>query len=972
MAPSSTVPSPSSSSSSSPSSSSSSSYPSPHFPSHSFFPSHSQSRSYSPDPHRRTRPSDRDEEDDEGGGLEHLATPPQTEAPPPVWWTRLWPGAGPVESGVPSSFGAVQQPPVAAHHPTPPLTPSRHASFTRSGSDVTGVATLPSSASANVTSVRDKSIHRPFESDPPSSSAPEQVSHSRRQQLHHHNASGSANSHSGRPTTPVSAAWWAMGAWAKGMGKQSVGYIASRSSSIPRALRRRRKIPKDSDALHNPNDAVMTIAKSDVYVSDDDWNDGSVTVFESAVGGDSTSAESESADEESDHIPTAGPKQSGPSLRDMPQEVLLNVMKQVPTSTVASLLGAAEPVAPACVSALTERIHKIATLEDLRAFALDDPDPPPPWDPKPVPHGPAGQDPRRTHTMHSRRTSTRSVRVAAPPKFRTGMGKGRKTQFAILNHLFSLPVSTGNGRRPASIGPLFYRAGTMVLFARHFTRLIPEARALLGVGYAFVLAWFMCLFYFLPFLGALIFYFAMDVVDAFSRSVTYCLHFLSPSIRYLVLPASHPLHPLHPAPPPRVPSGLVRRLVFAAPTPAPAPTEPIRCCGPGGTSWVDDTDPMVEQFELPVTEAGNLNSKVGPHHELTSASAAVTNTDALETPTSAPIHSALNSAWGLMSPYTPWHLYLLTHSVSHHPKLRRLTLSRVSLAWWFRLHPVPDLKILVLAGCEVDETGIGLVARACPGLLGLVVRGCEVRGGGWDVEGLRRPAMGTSHFVSRSGPIVGASTFAHQSDPEVVRGWWGDVEVSNGAAEDPEPPGPQRSNSASGSSTAVTNCFPALRIVRFELCPAACGLDSVRMVLDRSPSVERVEFVGCGPEETEFFHSLASSTGSSAAVDSGLAQGPLRQGWWMAGREDVESDVRRVVSEGRRSSLAEAVSASAAFAPDVPSTSAVDEHNHPNPTKSYNPSDRCIVVQGDTLRGFRSRWYSHLYARQRGLWDGHP
>lgn len=49
--------------------------------------------------------------------------------------------------------------------------------------------------------------------------------------------------------------------------------------------------------------------------------------------------------------------------------------------------------------------------------------------------------------------------------------------------------------------PLFYRTATMLLFGRHFVRLVPEAKSLLGLGYAIVLAWFMVLFYTVPFLS---------------------------------------------------------------------------------------------------------------------------------------------------------------------------------------------------------------------------------------------------------------------------------------------------------------------------------------------------------------------------------------------------------------------------------------------------------------------------------------
>jgi hypothetical protein len=118
-------------------------------------------------------------------------------------------------------------------------------------------------------------------------------------------------------------------------------------------------------------------------------------------------------------------------------------------------------------------------LDDLRAFAHDDPNPPSP-------------ELAQRQTLDSSKTF---INVTPGIKASTAIpaSENSKSKGASLRLAHSL--------QPTSIGPLFYRAGTMILFARHFTRLIPEAKALLGVGYAFVLAWFMCLFYALPFLG---------------------------------------------------------------------------------------------------------------------------------------------------------------------------------------------------------------------------------------------------------------------------------------------------------------------------------------------------------------------------------------------------------------------------------------------------------------------------------------
>ncbi|KAI8851653.1 hypothetical protein BC829DRAFT_441302 [Chytridium lagenaria] len=560
-----------------------------------------------------------------------------------------------------------------------------------------------------------------------------------------------------------------------------------------------------------------------------------------------------------------------------PRELLYEILAYLPTNSLIPLLRTRAPLSTVTSSELSTRLYSIRTLDDLKSF-----------------------------------------------------------------------VRSGFATTAAPIGPLFYRAGTIVLFARYFMRLVPEAKALLGVGYA------------------------------------------------VPLPPRH--HPLpHPSPEnilstptvianlvPSIPPHLVQRLRFEGPTPTLSPSDPPRCCGPAGslaTPIQDDDVDVSEQLGEPI-------SGIQPQGDNTS-------------PGSPPPQN-----WGLMSPYTPWHLYLLTYAVSHHtrvsklppqtfptssplppledqpsPDLRRrrpskiapppsyedlmasfnsfsasatasastpmasaataltirlatpvvsvislvvalfarqmvwtyvavityfapgfsyilrpyavvedmedddivdeppvidetpphhhlltatvihgvtrLTLSRVSLAWWFRLHPIPTLRSLTLTRCEVDENGISIVAAACQGLLSLLLRHCEVRGG----DG----------------------------------GW--------------------RSREASTQVGDVAGVYER-----------SCGVDAVRMVLERAPRVERVEFVGCG----------------------GVEEGML----------DLIADVEeRIVKGGvvvRR--------------PPV----RVEDGGGVVPPVVVPPGFRkCYVVQGVAVRNLRSVWNAHLKARQRELWEGH-
>ncbi|KAI8915315.1 hypothetical protein DFJ77DRAFT_363548 [Powellomyces hirtus] len=196
--------------------------------------------------------------------------------------------------------------------------------------------------------------------------------------------------------------------------------------------------------------------------------------------------------------------------------------------------------------------------------------------------------------------------------------------------------------------PLFYRTATMMLFGRHFVRLVPEARSLLGLGYAVILAWFMVLFYTLPFLLVIAIYLILDMTTLMTRTTASLLLHTSPLV------TTHHFPSFFRTPPKSSYTHTVRDLSFS------------------GT-----TDP--------------------------------------NTPTR-----------GLLNPWAS-HLYLLTNCC---PNLRRLHLVGCSLAWWFRLAKLVELQDLVLEGCELDETGLEILAESCgKGVQQLTFVGGEVRGG---------------------------------------------------------------------------------------------------------------------------------------------------------------------------------------------------------------------------------------------------
>ncbi|KAJ3383134.1 hypothetical protein HDU80_001324 [Chytriomyces hyalinus] len=616
-------------------------------------------------------------------------------------------------------------------------------------------------------------------------------------------------------------------------------------------------------------------------------------------------------------------------LAQMPTEVLFKILSFLPSSNLACLLLTAPNLAAVSAHILSARPHFITSLEDLRSFTHD------------IPY----------HLLQQPSTSVESYATHLNSDLirrNSGLSKPFQTYFT---HLL----------KKKQIGPIFYRSGTMILFARHFTRLIPEARVLLGVGYAMVLAWFMCLFYSIPFLGALTLYFSMDLVDLWIRSVASLLHSTPLSLLYFILPKTHRLHPLQPVPQPNIPALLIRRLTFSA---AIAPitsnqNEPPRCCGLAGTAWNSHPSNLshTSTSSIETTISGSIPTSPTdtPHH----------NHNHQHSTTKQP------AFWGLMSSYTPWHLYLLTKTLSNHPLISHLTLQRISLAWWFRLHPAPDVQVLVLHTCEVDETGIGLVAQAFRGLQGLVLRGSEVRCGGWDMESIRRASTAAVGEIPLAGSnsVTPGTDSTTSIDPEktkdqIVKGWW--RPARNGVG--------RQSLLPEGVSV-----FETIRVVRFEMCNSACAVDAVRMVLDRCPTVERVEFVGCCGEEEAFLECSAAGIVEYEKVDFGtnsgtdvskldLAQSPL---WWEGYNRFAEKIDACIEATGlRRTEKCGQDEAVSINTEEVDSTGTADELSSDEFVAAVAPPGyrKCIVLQGDCLKNLRDQWYIHVNTRQRGIW----
>ncbi|KAJ3127033.1 hypothetical protein HK100_009976 [Physocladia obscura] len=667
-------------------------------------------------------------------------------------------------------------------------------------------------------------------------------------------------------------------------------------------------------------------------------------------------------------------------LSHLPPELLHQIFCILPSSSLAALLYTAPKISAVAVALLSSRCHYINDLDDLRAFTHDLP------------------------FLHSTPSSIIAHRRLSSQNFSLSAASSSLLRPVHPNLMYQL--------KQQQIGPMFYRAGTMILFARHFTRLIPEARVLLGVGYAMVLAWFMCLFYLFPFLGALTLYFAMDVVDLVCRSAFQLFYSLPLFLLATILPKTHYLHPSQPPREPRIPGLLIRRLKFTAAT---APliadqTEPQRCCGLAGTGWDNHYETTPTPTDTTITGKPAHPSPLSQLSSLPVAAATTATATAATGGLLATQKTATAPFWGLMSPYTPWHLYLLTHTLATHEEITHLTLSRISLAWWFRLHPVSQLRVLVLQTCEMDETGIGLVAKAFEGVRGVVLRGSEVRCGGWDVESIRRGSSSASPSHSGGGDSDEGDSGNGGSDDDDYeesdeKGWWGKRSASTTEAV----------TMKATSENSTVSLFKSVRVVRFEMCATACAIDAVRMVLDRCPIVERVEFVGCGIDDEVFLEADAGGivefetihdcrtessyeeNGSQGLHDSGVVVPEgivVHNELWFEGQRNFEERIDCCIIATRRFLKERAAVAAAVLAVQqelYPSNTNlnVDSNNTINigaeevfnleETESVLEDDfipletpagfrKCIVVQGKSLQGLRNKWYMHVKSRQRGFW----
>ncbi|TPX71236.1 hypothetical protein SpCBS45565_g01211 [Spizellomyces sp. 'palustris'] len=285
--------------------------------------------------------------------------------------------------------------------------------------------------------------------------------------------------------------------------------------------------------------------------------------------------------------------------------------------------------------------------------------------------------------------------------------------------------------------PLFYRTATMILFGRHFLRLVPEAKCLLGVGYAVVLAWFMVLFYTVPFLVVIAIYCTLDIATLLTRTTASLLLHTSPIMTTHHFPS------------------------FFRTPPRPSYTHTVRDLCFTGT-----TDPQ-------------------------------------------------SPSRGLLNPWAS-HLYLLTSCC---PNLRSLHLVGCSLAWWFRLAKLDRLKVLKLEACELDETGMEILAGSCgQAVERIVLVGGEVRGGDVSEEG-------------PNGTYVNAN------------------------------PGAQ-----SGSASIPVQAFPALTHVEFQ-SRITVEPPGLKLILDRAPNITTIAFSAeCKGLVSTFVRSFAVDMGDQFVV----------------------------------------------------------------------------------------------------------
>ncbi|KAJ3162417.1 hypothetical protein HDU86_004897 [Geranomyces michiganensis] len=296
--------------------------------------------------------------------------------------------------------------------------------------------------------------------------------------------------------------------------------------------------------------------------------------------------------------------------------------------------------------------------------------------------------------------------------------------------------------------PLFYRTATMMLFGRHFVRLVPEAKSLLGLGYAVILAWFMVLFYTVPFLLVIGIYLLLDLTTLMTRTTASLLLHTSPIV------TTHHFPSFFRTPPKSSYTQTVRDLVFS---------------GGGGGS-----------------ESGGQQQQ----------------------PTR-----------GLLNPWAS-HLYLLTNCC---PNLRRLHLVGCSLAWWFRLARLDQLQELVLEGCEVDETGLEILAESCGrGCESVAFVGGQVRGGSGG--GASTVGGGGDGFTAGGG---GGDLATGGVTGYLVGGASGITSAAQVQQQHPPPPPPPL-------------LFQRLRRVSVER-RTAMDLVGLKLLLDRAPNVEAVE-----------------------------------------------------------------------------------------------------------------------------------
>ncbi|KAJ3226994.1 hypothetical protein HDU81_006980 [Chytriomyces hyalinus] len=171
--------------------------------------------------------------------------------------------------------------------------------------------------------------------------------------------------------------------------------------------------------------------------------------------------------------------------------------------------------------------------------------------------------------------------------------------------------------------------------------------------------------------------------------------------------------------------------------------------------------------------------------------------------------------------------------------------------------------------------------------------------------------------------------------------------------------------------TLTNRCRPTISITR--------RLDAVRMVLDRCPTVERVEFVGCCGEEEAFLECSASGIVEFEKLDSAagcevdvsqldLAQSPL---WWEGYKGFAEKiDACIEATRARQAEKQAVVEEMSTDNVELDSADTADEESSDEFVAAVAPPGyrKCIALQGDCLKNLRDQWYIHVNTRQRGIW----